>query len=640
MAILTVGPGQLYTTIKAAVDVAGSGDTINVMAGIYTNDFVHIVKNLTLQAIGGPVQMVATVPAPDGKAIITEGASGISVTINGFDISGAVVNDGNGAAIRYEGGNLTLNDVYFHDNQEGLLGGNDPNGTMTINNSEFAFNGAGDGKTHNLYVGDIALLTVTNSYFHDVNMPNLPPGSDAGHEIKSRAENTVITGSRIFDNLSGASYSIDLPNGGNATITNNVIEQGPNTQNPNIIAYGEEGNLHAGTSVLIANNIIDNDDTSASANLLLNDTATALPFQNNEVWNLTTAQLAGTAGSGTTFLAAEPALNTASTWDATLCFLATTRIATPTREASVEDLTIGDAVVTLGGKARRIVWIGEGRVLATRGRRSAATPVIVRRGALADNVPHHDLRVTKGHSLYIDDVLIPVEFLVNHRSILWDDQAQEVKLYHIELETHDVLLANGAPAESYRDDGNRWLFRNANSGWALASHEPCAPVLTGGSVVDAVWRRLLDRAGPRPGVPMTDDPDLHLVVDGQRVNAASHHGTLYIFRLKSRPKTVRIVSRSGAPQELGLARDPRSLGVALRQIMARQPIRVRTIEADDPSLTEGFYEFEPDDAIRWTNGDAAVPPGLFDDFAGPLELTLCLGCTSSYIAEGDAQRAA
>jgi hypothetical protein len=66
---------------------------------------------------------------------------------------------------------------------------------------------------------------------------------------------------------------------------------------------------------------------------------------------------------------------------------------------------------------QRIVWIGTGRVLAVRGRRNAATPVIVRKGALADNVPYYDLRVTKGHAFYVDDVLIPVEFLVNHRSI-------------------------------------------------------------------------------------------------------------------------------------------------------------------------------------------------------------------------------
>ena len=79
-----------------------------------------------------------------------------------------------------------------------------------------------------------------------------------GHEIKSRAENTTITGSRIFDNNGTASYSIDLPNGGNATIQNNVIQQGPNSGNPAIIAYGEEGNLHAGTTVVVANNTIVN----------------------------------------------------------------------------------------------------------------------------------------------------------------------------------------------------------------------------------------------------------------------------------------------------------------------------------------------------------------------------------------------
>jgi len=54
-------------------------------------------------------------------------------------------------------------------------------------------------------------------------------------------------------------------------------------------------------------------------------------------------------------------------------------------------------------------------------------------------------------------VLIPVEFLVNHSSILWDGLAREVTIYHVELDAHDVLLANGAPAESYCDDGNRGL---------------------------------------------------------------------------------------------------------------------------------------------------------------------------------------
>jgi hypothetical protein len=157
----------------------------------------------------------------------------------------------------------------------------------------------------------------------------------------------------------------------------------------------------------------------------------------------------------------------------TACFLPGTHIATPTGEVRVERLAVGDMVRTATG-ARRLEWIGTGCVMVTRGRRSAATPIIVRKGALADNVPHQDLHITKGHSLFFDGVLIPAEFLVNHRSIVWDDFAREVTVYHLELDAHDILLANGAPAESYRDDGNRWLFRNANSGWGLPPQEPCA----------------------------------------------------------------------------------------------------------------------------------------------------------------------
>jgi Hint domain len=287
-------------------------------------------------------------------------------------------------------------------------------------------------------------------------------------------------------------------------------------------------------------------------------------------------------------------------------------------------------VRTIGGATRRIAWIGVGHLLAVRGRRNAATPIIVRKGALADNVPHSDLRVTKGHAVYIDGVLIPVEFLVNHRSIMWDDHAQEVALYHIELETHDVVLANGAPMESYRDDGNRWLFRNANTGWALPPKEPCAPVLTGGYIVDEAWRRLLERAGPRPGFPLTDDPDLHLLVDGMRIDPVCRDDLQYVFRLATRPNTVRVGSRASAPQELGLARDPRALGVALQEFVVTQSDRELVIDAADERLTEGFHEFEADGGIRWTDGDASLPESLFAEFIAPLQITIRLGCRTIY----------
>jgi acid phosphatase len=315
---------------------------------------------------------------------------------------------------------------------------------------------------------------------------------------------------------------------------------------------------------------------------------------------------------------------------ATVCFAAGTRIRTKRGEVPIEQLKIGDKVVTQSGQEEPIVWIGTGNVLVMPGRRSAATSVIVRKNALGDNVPYGDLRLTKGHSLHLDGVLIPVEFLVNHRSIVWDDRARELAIYHIELPKHAVLLANGAPAESYRDDGNRWLYHNANTGWSLPPQEPCAPVLTGGPVVDGIWRQLLDRAGPRTEMPTTNDPDLHLLVDGRRIDAHYRVGSIYAFRLFAPPHSVRILSRAAVPGELGVARDPRLLGVALEKITLWQGPNLTLMEANDIALVEGFHAFETVNGLRWTNGNALLPEMLFAGFKGPIELELRVGCTTNY----------
>ena len=108
MTTITVGTNKQFTTIAGAVAASNSGDVIQVDAGTYTNDFTHISQSLTLQAVGGIVTMNATVQPYDGKAILTEGAAGINVAIDGFAFTGATVPDANGAGVRYEGGNLTI----------------------------------------------------------------------------------------------------------------------------------------------------------------------------------------------------------------------------------------------------------------------------------------------------------------------------------------------------------------------------------------------------------------------------------------------------------------------------------------------------------------------------------------------------
>ena len=228
MATLTVGPGQQFQTIGAAIAASQNGDTIDVSAGTYTNDTATIDTSITLQAVGGTVDLVETQALANEKGIFIVGdpSHAPDVTINGFRFSGAETPAGNnGAGIRYQAGNLTLNNDTFVSNQDGILATPEVAGTgsVTINNSEFSANGAGNGYTHNIYIGAIAEFTLTDSYSHDANL---------GHEVKSRAENNTITDNVIADNNSTSSYSIDLPNGGNATISGNTIQQGPNSGNP------------------------------------------------------------------------------------------------------------------------------------------------------------------------------------------------------------------------------------------------------------------------------------------------------------------------------------------------------------------------------------------------------------------------
>lgn len=303
--ILTVGfvgpggAGNEYSTIADAIAASKNGDTIEVKAGTYTNDFATINTNITLEGIGGMVNMVATEQIPNGKGILVANGSG-TTTINNFSFTGAEVGTSTGAnaaGIRWQNGNLVLNDDYFFDNQDGLLGASS-GGAITINNSEFANNGVGPlgpvvgdggyGYTHNLYVGSgVATVTIDNSYFYSANI---------GNEIKSRADNVIIENSRIVDGAGTSSYEIDLPNGGNATIENDIIEQGPFSQNPAIITIGEEGASNTTTSILITGDTIINDQTTHAPTAVVNDTSVSASVTNDQFYGVTSGQVKGGSG--------------------------------------------------------------------------------------------------------------------------------------------------------------------------------------------------------------------------------------------------------------------------------------------------------------------------------------------------------
>jgi hypothetical protein len=308
---LTVGPGETYKTIAAAVAASHDGDEIAVKAGLYDNDYAEITKKVTLTAVGGFARLRSTGLIPNRKAILITDAD---VTIKGFEFSGAKVSSGdggNGAGIRYQSGNLVVEGCYFIDNQDGILG--DGTGTVTIDKSEFFENGAATGSsagfTHNLYLGGLATLTIENSYFH---------GARVGHELKSRAKRTIIRNTRVVDGPTGtASYSIDLPNGGEATIIDSQIEQGPKSQNPNIIAFGEEGSLHPGSKLTVQGSLIENDLPSPSAIGVWNASSTPAHIVNTKVYGLTLNSLfhGPATVSGVEYLKTEPVISTRHPWE-------------------------------------------------------------------------------------------------------------------------------------------------------------------------------------------------------------------------------------------------------------------------------------------------------------------------------------
>jgi hypothetical protein len=246
---LRVGPGERLTLPSEAAAKARTGDVIEIAAGLYAGDAaVWRASRLTLRGIGGRAHLRADGHDAEGKAIWV--VKGDDTLIENIEFSGAAVSDRNGAGIRAEGRNLVIRNCFFHDNENGVLGGV---GDVLIEGTEFAHNGAGDGYTHNIYIGARTdRFTLRASYSHHARV---------GHNVKSRARENHIVYNRIMDEGDGeSSYSIDLPNGGRTFVVGNVIQQGPAARNDAILMYGAEGiAADRDADLLVVNNTFVND---------------------------------------------------------------------------------------------------------------------------------------------------------------------------------------------------------------------------------------------------------------------------------------------------------------------------------------------------------------------------------------------
>jgi parallel beta helix pectate lyase-like protein len=245
-ATLQVGADKPFKTVRAAAQVAQNGDLVLIDAGVYSGDVTSWnASNLTVRGVGGRPHMKANGAEEAGKG--TWVVNGNNFTAENIEFSGSVVPDGNGAGIRTDtSGYLVVRNCYFHDNQNGILGGVD---SMLIERCTFDHNGTGDGRTHNMYIWGRS-VTVRYTYTHR---------AVEGHNIKTRGQNNYILYNRIMDESDGtASYSIDVPDCGRTYVIGNVIEQGPNSGNSSIVAYGAESSSNTQDLYVINNTIVNN----------------------------------------------------------------------------------------------------------------------------------------------------------------------------------------------------------------------------------------------------------------------------------------------------------------------------------------------------------------------------------------------
>jgi len=269
---LSVGEGKTYALPSEAARAAQAGDVIRIFPGTYADCARLEADGLVIEG-AGPNVILADKVCDDKGIFVT---SGNDITIRGIIFMSARAPNHNGAGIRAEGANLTVEDSQFIGNENGILTASNPASTITITGSTFRGNGNCIAAcAHGLYAGHIARLRVENCTFEEQHV---------GHHIKSRAARTEVIHNSIQDGPDGStSYLVDIPNGGSALISGNTFEKGPRSSNKRTaIAIGAEKETNPAGDIVVEDNSYSN-DTGGATVFVQNYTARPVALAKNRL---------------------------------------------------------------------------------------------------------------------------------------------------------------------------------------------------------------------------------------------------------------------------------------------------------------------------------------------------------------------
>lgn len=469
--------------------------------------------------------------------------------------------------------------------------------------------------------------------------------------VNSGGSATISSGASIASDDTTATATVTVAEGGTLTLdpsVGGVVNVTPGTGTNLIISVSDTATTGTPTTI---NGLSGADPSTPSAKLTL------AGISANEILSTTTTtdQVTFTLTGGRTItlnIAGADQINFKdSTSDANgnivfeACFLAGTMIDTGHSLCAVEDIQIGDFVMTYDWqskqkKPRIVTWVGTKHVYVNPSLSDdlAGYPVRVLQGAIADNIPNKDLLITPEHSLFFEDKFIPVRMLVNGHSIYYDHSITSYDYYHIETEDHSVIYADGMMTESFLDTGNSKIFDETGNVTSLDVkpsknwvEDAAAPLTVAREQVEPIYRQIEQRARnmavPCQTLPvqLTDNADLHLITDNnQMIHNYIVKEDRILFTVPSNTTHVRIMSRVGRPSETmgAFIDDRRYLGVLIGEVKISQANRQEFVTLHHD--TEHLNGWDVKEAVpcRWTNGNALLPVKALVNIKTPITISL------------------
>lgn len=495
--------------------------------------------------------------------------------------------------------------------------------SYTVSNSNPVYDGGGLAWT----------VTYSGGYYHYVSskgsVAQATYNSITPANILGAQSITVSAGvnlSNVVMTVTGGALSITA----GATVTNSVLSTAAETGNVTIYGTVTNSYLYTAQSYIRSGGVSSNNVyLSKGQSVNCNFTGTGVYTTSTIVRSGATSRSIVTVVSGGTFDTASNYWGTSSITmnsGSYTCFLAGTMIETINGLVAIEDIQIGDQIITYQNGQKQIqpvIWTGynTAHVMPFISDNLAGYPVRIVKNAIAEGIPSKDLLLTSEHCILLDGQFIPVRMLVNGTSISYDHSIKEYTFYHIETEEHSIISADNLLTESYLDTGNRSSFISTNNLIEITNRQKkwnidsAAPLATTREIVEPIFTQLIQRSidlgfkRTEANTLTTNDSGLHLLTNlGQILEATYQKNNHFVFKIPENTTQILLISRTQCPNEsIGpFVDDRRRLGVLIGEVTLLEGNKTSPVtEHLTANNLQGWHDQEQT-KCRWTNGHALL----------------------------------